>query len=57
LGAGHRLRVQVSSGAHPVYARNLGTGEHIATATTMRAAEQAVYHEPDKLSFVTLPET
>jgi hypothetical protein len=47
----------VSSGAHPVYARNLGTGEHIATATTMRAAEQAVYHEPDKLSFVTLPET
>ena len=24
---GHRMRVQVSSGAHPVYARNLGTGE------------------------------
>jgi uncharacterized protein len=55
FGAGHRLRVQVSSGAHPVYARNLGTGEDVATATAMRAADQAVYHEPGKLSFLTLP--
>jgi putative CocE/NonD family hydrolase len=55
LGAGHCLRVQVSSGAHPVYARNLGTGEPVATATFMQPAEQAVYHEPGKLSFVTLP--
>jgi uncharacterized protein len=55
LGAGHRLRVQVSSGAHPVYARNLGTGEAVATATEMRTAEQGVYHEPGKLSSVTLP--
>jgi putative CocE/NonD family hydrolase len=57
LGAGHRLRVQVSSGAHPVYARNLGTGEPVATATAMRPADQTVYHEPGKLSFVTLPHT
>jgi putative CocE/NonD family hydrolase len=57
FGTGHRLRVQVSSGAHPVYARNLGTNEHVATATTMRPAEQAVFHEPGKLSFVTLPHT
>ena len=27
FAAGHRLRVQVASGSHPVYARNLGTGE------------------------------
>ena len=52
---GHRLRIQVSSGAHPVYARNLGTGEPPATATTLRPAEQAVYHEPGRLSWVTLP--
>jgi hypothetical protein len=38
-----------------VYARNLGTGEPVATATAMQPAEQAVFHEPDKLSFVTLP--
>jgi hypothetical protein len=55
FGTGHRLRAQVSSGAHPVYARNLGTGEPVATATDMRSAEQAVYHEPGKLSFITLP--
>jgi hypothetical protein len=52
---GHRLRVLVSSGAHPVYARNLGTGEPPAGATTMRVAEQTVCHEPGRLSWVTLP--
>lgn len=51
FGRGHRLRVQVSSGAHPVYARNLGTGESPFTATTWNVAEQAVFHD----SSVTLP--
>jgi uncharacterized protein len=55
FAAGHRLRLQVSSGAHPVYARNLGTGEPVATATRMQTADQAVYHEPGRLSSVTLP--
>ena len=31
--AGHRIRVQVSSGAHPRYARNPGTGEDPLRAT------------------------
>jgi hypothetical protein len=52
---GHRLRIQVSSGAHPVYARNLGTGDPPATGTAMRAVDQAVYHEPGRLSSVLLP--
>jgi len=34
--AGHRLRVQVSGGAFPRYARNLGTGEPFGTATSGR---------------------
>jgi len=55
FAAGDRLRVLVSSGAHPVYARNLGTGDPLATATAMRSADQAVYHEPGRLSFVILP--
>jgi putative CocE/NonD family hydrolase len=55
FAAGHRLRVQVSSGAHPVYARNLGTGEPVATGTMMRAADQAVHHQPGRLSSLTLP--
>jgi putative CocE/NonD family hydrolase len=52
---GHRVRVQVSSGAHPVYGRNLGAGEPYGTATIMRVAEQQVYHQPGRLSSVTLP--
>jgi uncharacterized protein len=52
---GHRIRVQVSSGAFPRYARNPGTGEPIATATTLKAADQAVYHDPAHPSAVILP--
>lgn len=33
FAAGHRLRLQVSGGAHPRFARNTGTGETPATAT------------------------
>ena len=55
LAEGHRLRVQVASGAHPVYARNLGTGEPFATAVDMVAADQTVFHEPGRLSSITLP--
>lgn len=55
FATGHRLRVQVASGAHPVYSRNLGTSEPHRTATTMRVADQAVFHEPGKLSSITLP--
>jgi putative CocE/NonD family hydrolase len=42
--AGHRLRVQVSSGAHPRYARNPGTGEDPIHATRLLAADQEVFH-------------
>jgi putative CocE/NonD family hydrolase len=52
---GHRVRVQVSSGSHPVYARNLGTGEPPATATELRAADQAVHHDATRPSSVVLP--
>ena len=55
FGRGHRIRVQVSSGAFPRYARNPGTGEPRATATTLRAADQAVHHDPARPSAVILP--
>jgi putative CocE/NonD family hydrolase len=35
FGAGHRLRVQVSGGAHPRFARNTGTAEQVGTATSL----------------------
>jgi len=52
---GHRIRVQVSSGAFPRYARNPGTGEPHATVTTLRAADQEVHHTPEHASAVILP--
>jgi hypothetical protein len=52
---GHRIRVQVSSGAFPRYNRNPGTGEPRATATTLRAAAQEVFHDPAHPSAVILP--
>jgi uncharacterized protein len=52
---GQRLRVQVSSGAHPRFARNPGSGEPTATATKLFVAEQAVFHDPTHPSAILLP--
>ena len=52
---GHRLRLQVSSGAHPRYSRNPGSGEPLATAKTLVAAEQHVWHDAEHPSAVVLP--
>lgn len=42
FGKGHSIQVMVSSGAHPFFARNLGTGEPALTATRIVIARQAV---------------
>jgi uncharacterized protein len=52
---GHRIRVQVSSGAFPRFARNPGTGEPSATATRLQPADQEVYHDPAHPSAIILP--
>jgi putative CocE/NonD family hydrolase len=55
--AGHRVRVQVSGGAHPRFARNTGTGEPIATATRLLPVEVEVLTDARHPSAVhlTLP--
>jgi putative CocE/NonD family hydrolase len=55
FAAGHRVSVQVSSGAHPRYARNPGSGEPAATATAMSRAVQEISHDPGRPSRVELP--
>jgi putative CocE/NonD family hydrolase len=52
---GHRIRVQVSSGAFPRYGRNPGTGEPRATATRLLAATQSVHHDAEHPSAIILP--
>lgn len=52
---GHRIRVQVSSGAHPRFARNLGTLDQQVEGTELYAADQAVFHDADHPSVIWLP--
>ena len=52
---GHRIRVQISSGAHPLIARNPGTGEPLATASTLVAVDHEVFHDPERPSAIELP--
>jgi len=53
--AGHRIRLQVSSGAHPLFCRNAGTGQPLATGSDLKAADQEVFHDVTRPSCITLP--
>jgi hypothetical protein len=55
IRAGHRLRVQVCSGAYPRVARNPGTGAALGTAAAMVTADQEIFHEPGRPSAIVLP--
>jgi putative CocE/NonD family hydrolase len=51
FGAGHRIRVQVSGGAHPRWSRNPGTGTPLADPTPLVAVD----HEVESSSRILLP--
>ena len=53
---GHRVRVQVASGAYPRVDRNPGTGEPLGVGG-MAAADQEVFHDPEHPSAIVLPVT
>jgi putative CocE/NonD family hydrolase len=53
--AGRRVRLQVSSGAHPRYARNPGTGEEPNRATELVPVEIEVLHGAEHPSALVLP--
>ncbi|GII78845.1 peptidase S15 [Sphaerisporangium rufum] len=52
---GHRIRVQIAGGAYPRLARNLGTGEPLASGATGVPADQEIFHDPAHPSAVVLP--
>ena len=52
---GHRLRLQVSGGAFPRFARNTGTAEPLATATRLVPTHIVVYHDAARPSALLLP--
>lgn len=55
IAAGHRLRLQLSGGAFPLYARNTCSGESLADAQTLVVAHHQVHHDPARPSSLTLP--
>ncbi len=55
FAAGHRVRLQVSSGAHPRYMRNPGTGDDPNTASRAQAVDIEVLHDADHPSMLVLP--
>ena len=53
--AGTRIRLQVSGGAHPRYARNLGTDEDPATSSTLVPSSRTICHGRGGFSRILLP--
>ena len=52
---GHRLRVMIASGAHPQFARNLGTREPFDEATLQEVATNSIFSEPAHPSAIVVP--
>jgi putative CocE/NonD family hydrolase len=53
--AGHKLRLEVSSGNFPRFDRNMNTGEEQAHATRMVRATNVVYHDKARPSALIVP--
>ncbi|MDD7967515.1 CocE/NonD family hydrolase [Actinomycetospora lemnae] len=54
FAAGHRLRLQLSGGAHPRFARHPGTGDPLGEATTLVRQPREVLHDAGHPTAVTL---
>jgi putative CocE/NonD family hydrolase len=55
--AGHRIRLNISSSNFPRFDRNLNTSDPPGRGTTMQKAENKVFHDVKRPSFVELPVT
>jgi uncharacterized protein len=55
FGAGHRIRVDITSSNFPQFDRNPNTGEDLGSSTRVRTATQTVYHGGSRASQIILP--
>ena len=53
--AGHRIRLQVSGGAFPRYARNHGSGEPFGSAIATRRCRFEIFADAEHRACVVLP--
>jgi putative CocE/NonD family hydrolase len=54
FGAGHRIRVEITSSSFPRWERNPNTGEGGLHSARTEVARQRVFHDPERSSHVTL---
>src|SRR5262249_3193278 len=52
---GHRIRLEISSSNFPRFDRNLNTGERFGEGTKGLPAQQTMFHQDDKASYLLLP--
>lgn len=52
---GHRIRVEVASSAFPKFDRNPNTGDPIGMTARMQTADQTIYHDRERASYIVLP--
>ena len=55
FGAGHRIRLEVSSSNFPRFDINPNTGGALGRDRRVVQAENAIYHDPDHPSHIVLP--
>lgn len=55
FGAGHRIRLQIAGGAHPRFARNLGTDPDLLNGTRTAPVTHQIRHSARHPSAVVLP--
>jgi hypothetical protein len=55
FAAGHRIRLQIAGGAHPRFARNLGTGADLLNGTRTAPVTHQIQHSAWYPSAVVLP--
>jgi putative CocE/NonD family hydrolase len=55
FGKDHRLRVEISSSAFPKFDRNLNTGGPIGKESEGITADQTVFHDQSRSSYLLLP--
>ena len=55
FGAGHRIRVEVTSSNFPKFVRNLNTGGPNESESKGQIADNVIHHGPGLQSYVELP--
>jgi hypothetical protein len=55
FAVGHRIRLQVAGGAHPRFARNLGTGADLLNGTRTAPVTHQIQHSARYPSAIVLP--